>query len=111
MTKNCYHTCFQSYSKIILEKQICITGCGLNENSAFEHNICYQNCSKDFSDSNYTCYKKCPFYFYFDKEGNYTCTTSAECPSNSKITQIQVETICIFNINMETYLYQFSKVI
>ena len=65
--KKCYNSC---------------QSCEIEGNSENHHCL---NCDKNFSfeikkDNYLNCYINCTFYYYFDKENNYHCTSDQTCP-------------------------------
>ena len=58
--------------------------------------------------NNKNCKIKCPYYYYFDEDGNYNCTESNKCPINfNKI--IENEDKCIDKcINDDAYRLEYE---
>ena len=100
-TKPIYRLCYESCTK-----------CNIGGNNE------YHNCVECKSDYYFelpineykNCYKKCPYYYYHDKNINkYYCTKSLECPQEySKL--IYEKSECIYKCEEDDeYKYEFRK--
>ena len=78
-----------------------------------EHNCI--NCISNYIFLNETgkeknCYKKCDYYYYFEINGNYICTTSNKCEGEHNKT-IKEKGKCINDCNKDdTYIFEYNNI-
>ena len=68
------------YKPCYISCKTCVKYGDEKNNNCLECNLNYERKVDFLNDIN--CYKKCPFYYYFDKDNNYFCTNEYECPGN-----------------------------
>ena len=95
--KLCYWSCKKCYGEGNKDNHNCIE---CISNYSFINDIDKEN----------NCYISCDYYYYFDSNGNYSCTINNECPSfQSKL--IKPKNKCIDNCSKDdTYIYEENNV-
>ena len=107
----CHIDCPESTFRLLKDRRICVDELPENYYLDYTDNIykeCYKLCKKcnisgddinnncDECINNYillnesfvynkNCFKKCDYYYYFDKDYNYSCTNNYLCPENYKL--------------------------
>ena len=99
---NVYKPCFSSCKKCY------------KHGNEFQHNCdeCKNNyiALNDTDNNNNNCYEKCNFFYYFDSNKKYQCTTYKKCPDNfNKL--IPEKNKCISNCSEDNhYQYEFNNI-
>ena len=131
----CHIDCPESTYRLLKNRRICVDELPENYYLDYTDNIykeCYKLCKKcnisgddinnncDECINNYillnesfvynkNCFKKCDYYYYFDKDYNYSCTNNYLCPENYKL--IIDKDKCIDeckNDEDNIYIYQYN---
>ena len=78
-----------------------------NNNNCLECKLNYRFLN-DFENDN-NCYKNCDYYYYFDSNKNYYCTSEYKCPDeHNKL--IKEKNKCIFNCSFDNkYIYEYDN--
>ena len=95
--KKCYYTCEECEIK--------------GDNVTHNCLKCNENYTNMININNYTnCYKNCIYYYYFDNENNYYCTSNLSCPNEyPKLLEDKKE--CINDNTMYTMYMKTSEII
>ena len=92
----CYETCKNCYSIGNIENHNCIE---CISNFTFINN----------TENSKNCYIKCPYYYYFDADGRYKCTSENKCPDDYNYLIIN-EDKCTNNCSKELFhKYEYNN--
>ena len=118
--KGYYFNCYNELKGYYLDKidwiyKKCYYSCKTCEikGDNITHNCleCNTNFTIEKIVNNYTnCYEKCHYYYFFDKENNYYCTSNFSCPNEfSKLLEDKRQCIKIDIKNLIQDLFKFEK--